>query len=238
MKLRLDKYLADMGLGSRNEARALIRAGRIYVNGWRVRKVDTKVDTETDTVEYNHERIAYVPYEYWMLNKPAGVVCATRDKLSETVLDLIEGTSRKDLFPVGRLDKDTVGLLLVTNDGKLAHRLLSPKHHVDKVYCARLDHRVAAEDIQAFARGVDIGDDEPTLPAHVEIPDESRANEVLVTLHEGRYHQVKRMFEARGNEVVYLKRLAMGPLLLDSALEEGESRPLTPVELASLSALP
>ena len=234
MKLRLDKYLADMGLGSRTEVKQLVRSGQIYVNGWRVRKADIKVDTETDVVERNHEPIIYAPFEYWMLNKPAGVVSATRDDGSETVVELVEGRARKDLFPVGRLDKDTVGLLLITNDGQLAHRLLAPGKHVDKVYFARLDHDVSAEDAQAFADGLDIGDDKLTLPAQLEIPCEEHANEVLVTLHEGRYHQVKRMFEARGNKVVYLKRVSMGALVLDPALAEGESRRLTEEELAAL----
>ena len=144
MKLRLDKYLADMGLGSRTEVKELVRNGQIYVNGWRLRKADIKVDTETDVVERNHEPIVYAPFEYWMLNKPAGVVSATRDDGSETVVELVEGRARKDLFPVGRLDKDTVGLLLITNDGQLAHRLLAPGKHVDKVYFARLDNDASA----------------------------------------------------------------------------------------------
>ena len=169
-----------------------------------------------------------------MLNKPAGVVSATRDDGSETVVDLVEGKSRKDLFPVGRLDKDTVGLLLITNDGQLAHRLLSPAHHVDKVYFARLDHAATEEDVAAFQAGLDIGDEDLTLPAQLEIPNAQQPNEVLVTLREGRYHQVKRMFEARDNEVVYLKRLSMGSLVLDPALAEGESRRLTAEELACL----
>lgn len=234
MKLRLDKYLADMGLGSRTEVKALVKQRRIYINGRYANKADIKVDTDTDVVEFNHERIVYAPFEYWMLNKPAGVVSATRDDGSETVVDLVEGKYRKDLFPVGRLDKDTVGLLLITNDGQLAHRLLSPGHHVDKVYFARLDHAACAEDVVAFEAGLNIGDDDLTLPAQLEIPDAEHPNEVLVTLHEGRYHQVKRMWEARGNEVVYLKRLSMGPLTLDPALAEGESRRLTDEELACL----
>ena len=176
MKLRLDKYLADMGLGSRAEAKELVRNGQIYVNGWRVRKADIKVDTEADVVERNHEPIIYAPFEYWMLNKPAGVVSATRDDGSKTVVELVEGRARKDLFPVGRLDKDTVGLLLITNDGQLAHRLLAPGKHVDKVYFARLDHDASAEDVQAFADGLDIGDDKPTLPAQLEILCEEHAN--------------------------------------------------------------
>lgn len=236
MKLRLDKYLADMGLGSRNDVKALVKQRRIYVNGRYANRADVKVDTETDVVEFNHQRIVYAQYEYWMLNKPAGVVSATRDDGSETVVDLVEGKCRKDLFPVGRLDKDTVGLLLITNDGQLAHRLLSPTHHVDKVYFARLDHAATAEDVAAFQQGLDIGDEDLTLPAQLEIPDPQRPDEVLVTLREGRYHQVKRMWEARDNEVVYLKRLSMGSLTLDPALAEGESRRLTPEELSCLSS--
>ena len=234
MKLRLDKFLADMGLGSRTEVKELVKQRRIYINGRYANKADIKVDTETDVVEFNHQRIMYALYEYWMLNKPAGVVSATRDDGSETVVDLVEGKSRKDLFPVGRLDKDTVGLLLITNDGQLAHRLLSPAHHVDKVYFARLDHAATEEDVAAFQAGLDIGDEDLTLPAQLEIPNAQQPNEVLVTLREGRYHQVKRMFEARDNEVVYLKRLSMGSLVLDPALAEGESRRLTAEELACL----
>ena len=234
MKLRLDKFLADMGLGSRTEVKELVKQRRIYINGRYANKADIKVDTETDVVEFNHQRIMYAQYEYWMLNKPAGVVSATRDDGSETVVDLVEGKSRKDLFPVGRLDKDTVGLLLITNDGQLAHRLLSPAHHVDKVYFARLDHAATEEDVAAFQAGLDIGDEDLTLPAQLEIPNAQQPNEVLVTLREGRYHQVKRMFEARDNEVVYLKRLSMGSLVLDPALAEGESRRLTAEELACL----
>ena len=234
MKLRLDKYLADMGLGSRTEVKELVRNGQIYVNGWRVRKADIKVDTETDVVERNHEPIIYAPFEYWMLNKPAGVVSATRDDGSETVVELVEGRARKDLFPVGRLDKDTVGLLLITNDGQLAHRLLAPGKHVDKVYFARLDHDASAEDVRAFANGLDIGDDKLTLPAQLEISCEEHANEVLVTLHEGRYHQVKRMLAAVGKPVVYLKRLQMGSLVLDPRLALGEYRELTGQELEAL----
>ena len=234
MKLRLDKFLADMGLGSRTEAKELVKQRRIYINGRYANKADIKVDTETDVVEFNHQRIMYAQYEYWMLNKPAGVVSATRDDGSETVVDLVEGKSRKDLFPVGRLDKDTVGLLLITNDGQLAHRLLSPAHHVDKVYFARLDHAATEEDVAAFQAGLDIGDEDLTLPAQLEIPNAQQPNEVLVTLREGRYHQVKRMYEARDNEVVYLKRLSMGSLVLDPALAEGESRRLTAEELACL----
>ena len=234
MKLRLDKFLADMGLGSRTEVKELVKQRRIYINGRYANKADIKVDTETDVVEFNHQRIMYAQYEYWMLNKPAGVVSATRDDGSETVVDLVEGKSRKDLFPVGRLDKDTVGLLLITNDGQLAHRLLSPAHHVDKVYFARLDHAATEEDVAAFQAGLDIGDEDLTLPAQLEIPNAQQPTEVLVTLREGRYHQVKRMFEARDNEVVYLKRLSMGSLVLDPALAEGESRRLTAEELACL----
>ena len=153
---------------------------------------------------------------------------------SETVVDLVEGKSRKDLFPVGRLDKDTVGLLLITNDGQLAHRLLSPAHHVDKVYFARLDHAATEEDVAAFQAGLDIGDEDLTLPAQLEIPNAQQPNEVLVTLREGRYHQVKRMFAAVGNHVVGLHRERIGAIELDPDLAPGEYRPLTEEEIASV----
>ena len=169
-----------------------------------------------------------------MLNKPAGALSAARDKKQPTVLDLIE-SDRKDLFPVGRLDKDTVGLLLICNDGQLSHHLLSPSHHVDKTYEVRLDGMLTEDDIAALEAGVDIGDDEITLPASVEAVYEDLSH-VNITIHEGRFHQVKRMFLTRGKTVTFLKRLSMGSLVLDPALSEGEYRPLTEAEIQQLSA--
>ena len=169
-----------------------------------------------------------------MLNKPAGVVSATEDKNDSTVLDLIDEKQRKDLFPVGRLDKDTEGLLLITNDGELAHQLLSPKKHVDKVYFARIDGKVTEEDVRRFAEGLEIGEEKPTLPAHLEILKREEISEIRLTIREGKFHQVKRMLAARGAPVLYLKRLSMGPLTLDAELPIGGWRELTAEETASL----
>ena len=169
-----------------------------------------------------------------MLHKPSGVVSATKDKKEKTVLDLIEGQKRKDLFPVGRLDKDTEGLLLITNDGTLAHRLLAPGKHVDKVYYAKIDGKVTKEDVIRFSEGVDIGDEDLTLPAKLEILTSAEESQILLTIQEGRFHQVKRMFESVGKKVTYLKRMSMGSLILDENLKKGEYRPLTKEEIEKL----
>lgn len=232
--IRLDKYLADMGAGTRSEVKKAIRCGRVCVDGETVKKPETKVDADTQTVTYDGRNIQYQEKVYYMLHKPAGVVSATRDNKEKTVLDLIDGQKRKDLFPVGRLDKDTEGLLLITNDGDLSHRLLSPSKHVDKVYYARIEGRVTEEDGLAFKEGVDIGDDTPTKSAHLEIIRSSEESEILLTIQEGRFHQVKRMFEAVGKKVTYLKRLSMGSLTLDETLHKGEYRSLTEEELEKL----
>ena len=233
MIIRLDKFLAEMGYGTRSQVKKELARGTVTLNGQVVRKPETKVDTEKDRVCWMDEPAVYAEYEYFMLNKPAGVVSATKDPVEKTVLDLID-SRRADLFPAGRLDKDTEGLLLITNDGELAHRLLSPKKHVDKVYYAQIRGRVTDEDREAFARGLDIGDDRPALPAELEILDAGETSEVRVTLREGRFHQVKRMFRAVGKEVVYLKRLSMGSLALDESLAPGEYRRLTEEEVKKL----
>nr|WP_305135374.1 pseudouridine synthase [uncultured Schaedlerella sp.] len=231
MKLRLDKYLADMGLGTRSEVKQAVRKGRVQVNGQTVREPEYKTDTETDQVWFNGQPAAYREYEYYMLNKPAGVISASEDPRERCVVDLIESRKRKDLFPVGRLDKDTEGLLLITNDGGLAHRLLSPKKHVDKVYYARVQGRVTQEDAELFRRGVDIGEKRQTLPAELRILNAGEISEIELTIREGKFHQVKRMFHAAGKEVLYLKRLQMGPLRLDESLKPGEYRTLNTQEL-------
>ena len=207
MKLRLDKYLADMGIGTRTEVKKAITKGQVRVNEETVKRPEIK---------------------------PAGVVSATEDKNDSTVLDLIDEKQRKDLFPVGRLDKDTEGLLLITNDGELAHQLLSPKKHVDKVYFARIDGKVTEEDVRRFAEGLEIGEEKPTLPAHLEILKREEISEIRLTIREGKFHQVKRMFHAVGKEVIYLKRLQMGSLVLDPRLALGEYRELTGQELEAL----
>ena len=230
MMIRLDKFLADMGYGTRSEVKKEITKGNVKINGLSVRKPETKIDTEKDEVMYREQLAAYEKYEYYMLNKPAGVISATTDKKEKTVLDLIGEKQRKDLFPVGRLDKDTEGLLLITNDGELAHRLLSPKKHVDKVYYVRVQGELAEEDIRRLAEGIDIGEEKLTLPARLVIRKSGQFSEAEITIQEGKFHQVKRMFHALGKEVVYLKRLSMGTLVLDGNLKPGEYRKLTKEE--------
>lgn len=234
MKLRLDKLLADMGYGTRSEIKKEIAKGGVTVNGTVMKKPEAKIDTERDIVCIKGEKAVYARYEYFMLNKPAGVVSATMDRRERTVLDLIEDKKRDDLFPVGRLDKDTEGLLLITNNGELAHQLLSPKKHVDKVYFARVRGTVTEEDIKMFSEGLDIGDEKKTLPAQLSILSSGEISETRITIREGRFHQIKRMFAAVGKEVVYLKRLGMGALTLDESLAPGEYRRLTEEEVTGL----
>ncbi len=232
--IRLDKYLADMSIGTRTEVKKLIRQGKVAVDGQVIKNPDVKINMNTQSVSCNGYEVTYETYEYYMLNKPAGVISATSDSKEKTVLDLIDSKKRKDLFPVGRLDKDTEGLLLITNDGELAHKLLSPKKHVDKLYYARVEGVVSSEDIEAFAKGLDIGDGEYTKPAKLEILISNEISEIQLTIQEGKFHQVKRMFEAVGKKVIYLKRLEMGTLKLDEGLALGEYRPLTKKELEDL----
>ena len=234
MKLRLDKYLADMGIGTRAQVKKEISRGSVQVNGKVVKRPEVKIDTDTDQVIYAGKPVAYAEYEYYMLNKPAGVVSATEDRHDQTVLDLIKDRQRNDLFPVGRLDKDTEGLLLITNDGDLAHRLLSPKKHVDKLYYAKVAGKITEEDAEKFRQGVDIGEEKLTLPAELKILKSDEISEIHLTIREGKFHQVKRMFQAVGKEVVYLKRLQMGSLSLDETLAPGEYRKLTENEVKEL----
>ena len=207
-KLRLDKYLADMGVGTRSEVKIAIKRGYIKVNGQVIKAPEVKVD-DHDEVLYHDQKISYVTYEYYMLNKPAGVISATEDRDCKTVVELIESASRKDLFPVGRLDKDTEGLLLITNDGELAHRLLSPKKKVGKVYYAKVEGRVTEEDVVAFKNGLKVDEEFTAMPAELTILKSDEISEIELMIMEGKFHQVKRMFEAVGKKVVYLKRLSM-----------------------------
>lgn len=232
--LRLDKYMADLKVGTRTEVKNLIRKGRVTVDGMICKTPETKVIIGVNEVCFDQSKLEFVTFEYYMLNKPANVVSATSDKNTKTVVDLIETAARKDLFPVGRLDKDTLGLLLITNDGDLAHRLLSPKKHVDKVYYAKIAGRVTKEDVIAFANGLVVDQELTALPANLSLISTGEISEVFVTLQEGKFHQVKRMFEAVGKEVVYLKRIAMGSLRLDESLKPGEYRKLTEEELRLL----
>lgn len=234
MKIRLDKYLADMGIGTRSEVKRMISKGQVQVNEKTEKHPEYKIDTECDRVSVQGSPVQYAEYEYYMLNKPAGVISASEDSQEKTVVDLIETRQRRDLFPVGRLDKDTEGLLLITNDGELAHRLLSPKKHVDKVYYARVRGCVTEADAEQFLHGVDIGEDKLTLPADLVILKSGEESEVELTIREGKFHQVKRMFQSVGKEVVYLKRLKMGTLTLDEGLEPGAYRRLTKKELEIL----
>ena len=219
-----------MHVGTRSEVKEQIRKGRVQVNGSVVKDPGLGVSAE-DRVEADGVQIGYQEHFYYMLNKPAGILTATEDRKQPTVLDLFPENLRKNLAPVGRLDKDTVGLLLITDDGALAHRLLAPKSHVDKVYLAGTDLPVTDEDVKRFAGGMTLADGTQLMPAGLEIlsPDRSR-----VTIHEGKFHQIKRMFEACGKKVVYLKRLSMGTLTLDPTLPEGEWRELTKEEVRML----
>ena len=234
--MRLDKYLAEMGLGTRQEVKKQIRQGKVSVNEMVAKAPDMKINENSDEVTVDGHNISYVSYEYYMLNKPAGVISATEDRKDATVIDLIRDKKRKDLFPVGRLDKDTEGLLLITNDGDLAHRLLAPKKHVDKVYYAKINGVVTEEDVKQFAEGIDIGTDEEemTRPAKLEIIKSGEESEICLTIHEGKFHQVKRMFLAVGKEVTYLKRERMGTLCLDENLKPGEYRLLTEEEIENV----
>ena len=246
--MRLDKYLAEMGEGTRQEVKAFIRKGRVMVNGVPVKKPEAKVEEGKDQVTLDGRKIHYQKYQYYMLNKPAGVITATTDSRERTVLDLLGEDRRKDLFPVGRLDKDTEGLLLITNDGPLAHRLLSPRKHVDKCYYAKVRGKVTGEDVEQFAQGLflaGLGEEkeEKTMPARLEILKTASAagkeapgivSEILLTIQEGKFHQVKRMFQAVGKEVLYLKRLSMGSLKLDPELAPGQYRELTKEEMERL----
>lgn len=281
--MRLDRYLADMGIGTRSGLKKAIRAGAIFVNGVPVKKADTAVGPE-DRVEYEGKPVVWHAVEYYMMNKPAGVISATEDPRQRTVLDLLPPGTRRDLAPVGRLDKDTEGLLLLTNDGQLAHSLLAPGRHVPKQYLAKLDRPFSDEDVRRFAEGLSVPEDGTAgtargraafraAPARLwaaEDKDEDKGKGIgigkdkdigkgkdkdigkdkdkdkgkdkdkdkdtwaVVEITEGRYHQVKRMFAAVGKQVLFLKRLSMGTLVLDPALAPGQVRPLTGEELRTL----
>lgn len=231
---RLDKLLGELGIGTRSQIKEAAKKGRITVNGTPVKDTAAKVDWQTDLICMDGVRLAYVKYEYIMLNKPAGVISATEDGKHKTVLNLITDRTRKDLFPVGRLDIDTEGLLLLTNDGELAHRLLSPKRHVDKTYYLTTDVPIPKTAVSLMAEGFAVDEELTALPAKLELLDENKA---YLTIHEGKFHQVKRMMHAVGCEVTYLKRISMGSLVLDEALEPGAYRALTEEELSALRSL-
>ncbi|KEI12641.1 pseudouridine synthase [Clostridium novyi B str. ATCC 27606] len=236
---RLDKILSNLGYGSRKEIKALVKKGEIEVDGKIIKDNGIKVDPNKSTIKVSGEEINYRKYIYLMMNKPAGVVSATFDNYDETVIDLLDYEYTVfDPFPVGRLDKDTEGFLLITNDGELNHRLTSPKWHVDKIYYAEIDKIVDEKDIRAFEKGIVLDDGYKCLPAKLEILSaDENGSEVNITIQEGKFHQVKRMFEAREKKVIYLKRLQMGNLVLDKSLNEGEYRELTEDEIKVLKSI-
>lgn len=233
--MRLDQFLVKSNICSRSEAKQYIKKGRVNINGKVCKDSALHIDENDDQITLDGKSIFYEEFRYYMLNKPEGCVSATRDGLSETVLDLIRGEVTKDLFPVGRLDKDTEGLLLISNDGKMAHDLLSPRHHVEKVYYVEADRELSDDDINSMENGLDIGDEKLTLPAKV--TKQGIKNDrycYLLTICEGRFHQVKRMFESCNSTVTYLKRMEFGTLKLDEKLGPGEYRRLTEEEVQAL----
>lgn len=233
--MRLDKYLVEMNKGSRTQIKDAAKKGRIQVNGVLEKKTERKIDPETDEVTFDGQAVSYRAMEYIMLYKPQGVISATEDKRHRTVIDLLSGENRSDLFPVGRLDIDTEGLLLLTNDGDLTHRLLAPGKHVDKVYFARIEGKLPETAVEQMAAGLTLTDGTPVMPGKLEILKQwEKGAEILLTIQEGKFHQVKRMFEALGCQVVFLKRLSMGSLKLDPELKPGEYRSLTEEELELL----
>ena len=237
--MRLDKFLSDMGAGTRSELRKDIRKGGAVVDGNVVKDPGFSVSASSSVI-FRGTAVAYEEFVYYMLNKPAGVISASEDDREETVVDLLPEPRRRDLFPVGRLDRDTEGLLLITNDGALSHRLLSPKHHVDKIYYAVVSGILDDSDVELFRQGLVLSDGLECLPADLEIlsvSDDTYESKAEVTIREGKFHQVKRMFESIGSEVTYLKRLSMGPLSLDPSLAPGESRRLSEEEMEALGVL-
>jgi 16S rRNA pseudouridine516 synthase len=237
---RLDKILAHVGIGSRSELKRLAKEGAIYVNGAKVKDSGMQVNPDKDIIQVNGETVRYREFVYLMMNKPQGVVSATEDNRDRTVVDLLDAAYAPfEVFPVGRLDKDTEGFLLLTNDGKLSHNLLSPRKHVPKTYFAKVEWEVTEKDIEAFSQGVTLDDGYETLPGILKILSVGNeaggvVSEIELTIMEGKFHQVKRMFQAVGKKVAYLKRISMGPLALDSSLALGEVRELTDEELSAL----
>ncbi|WP_249659256.1 pseudouridine synthase [Lysinibacillus fusiformis] len=237
--MRLDKLLANMGYGSRKEVKQLLKQKAVTVDGASVKDAAMHVDPEQQNVSVYGERVVYIEFVYFMMNKPPGVISATEDLRDETVIDLLEPFDQHfQPFPVGRLDKDTEGLLVLTNDGILAHNLLSPKKHVPKVYYAHIEGVVTEEDVEKFAEGVELDDGYMTKPGKLVILKSASQSEIELTIQEGKFHQVKRMFESVGKRVTYLKRISMGNLKLDDHLALGEYRELTAEELNCLQNNP
>ena len=234
-KMRLDRFLSNAGIGSRKEVKSLIKGQRVLVDNNIINDPGYIIDPDKAKVMVDNQPIIYKKFYYLMLNKPAGVISATRDSLHQTVVDLLLSQYQHiKLFPVGRLDKDTEGLLVLTNDGQLAHRVLSPKNKVPKTYYAVIEGKVTKEDVDAFQRGIKLDEDVTALPAQLSILKSCDESEVHITIFEGKYHQVKRMFEAVGKKVIYLKRLRMGNLYLDEKLAPGQVRELSKHEIELL----
>ena len=231
MIVRVDKILSELGFGSRQEIKKYVKAGKVRINDNIVKKPEEKLNSEKDKLYFEGKEVEVEEFETFILYKPAGYVCATNDNVHKTVMELID-SKRKNIVPVGRLDLDTEGILILTNDGALNHRLVSPASHVDKVYYAKFDDALSGDAIERTAKGLDIGDGEVSKPAKLEILSD---DEVLLTIHEGKFHQVKRMVKALGGEVTYLKRVAFGGLILDDLkLKKGESRKITEIEMEML----
>ena len=239
-KIRIDRYFSSQEICSRREVREYLRKGQITVNGAVVRQADFKVSPDEDVITLCGKSIGFEPYVYYMLNKPQGVVSATEDRKQKTVLDLVPPELyRSDLFPAGRLDKDTTGFVLLTNDGDFAHRILSPKSHIEKTYHAGVLNPVTEADIEAFRCGIILSSGENCLPAKLSVMGEAENGLTLcqVIICEGKYHQIKKMFEARKNKVITLRRIKMGDLSLDETLPEGGCRPLTREEKCKIANL-
>jgi 16S rRNA pseudouridine516 synthase len=235
--MRIDKLLSNAGLGSRKDVKKLLKSGAVKVNETVIKSSKEQVEPDADVVTVHGEEVQYREFIYLMMNKPQGVLSATEDKYQETVIDILQPEDQIfEPFPVGRLDKDTEGLLLLTNDGSLAHQLLSPKKHVPKTYFAVIEGKVTEQDTKAFRDGVEFDDGYVTKPGELNILKSGLTSDIELTITEGKFHQVKRMFEAVGKKVVYLKRISMGSLQLDEELELGEYRELTNEEIEELKS--
>ena len=231
MIVRVDKILSELGFGSRQEIKKHVKAGKIRINDNIVKKPEEKLNSEVDKLFFEGKEVEVEEFETFILYKPAGYVCATKDNVHKTVMELID-SKRKNIVPVGRLDLDTEGILILTNDGDLNHRLVSPSSHVDKTYYAIFEGRLNENAVEMAKNGLDIGEGEVSKPAKLEI---ISSNEIMLTIHEGKFHQVKRMVKALGGEVTYLKRVAFGGLRLDDLkLKKGESRKITEIEMEML----
>lgn len=235
--MRLDKFLKECNVCSRSESKQVLKKGLIKINGNIVKDASYKLDENNDVVTYNDKVIEYQEFVYIMLNKPAGVISATEDSKDTTVIDLVSEYAHKEVFPFGRLDKDSVGLLILSNDGKLAHELLSPKKHVSKVYYLKIKGRLDESDVEAFKNGITLEDGYVTKEGKLEIIKSDEISECLATISEGKFHQLKRMFIALNKEVVFLKRIKFKDIELDESLKEGEYRLLTKEEIDSLKSI-